>query len=219
MKKVVLYFFMGILVLFSACSEEDNPLNLIDSNITALEELDNVYQSAREDYPDAELASIYGMNVDASGEIDLQDPTGNIFVYIVQSDQAQGNEFYVPVFALGPIKSPINFNTMLSVIQDAESKNTLEGIFGALSTVTISSNALYTDSPTAISRARNSSEGQTFLAANSDVRMDMYLIPSKAFTLNGIEDAADWIVSLNSSTNSLVLYVNSQTGVVVKITD
>lgn len=210
---------LGIMITYWGCSEEDNPLNIIDSKITAKEELNDVYLKAKQEYPDAELACIYGRNVDVNGEIDLQKPADNIFVYVVQSEIAGGNEFYIPVFGAGAVKSPINFASMLTVIQDTTAKNTLGDIFDVLANVSISSSATYSDSPDAISKARQSTYGQAFIAAHSDIRMDMYLVPSKAISVGGIEDSADWIVSFNSDEASLVMWVNSQTEAVVKLVE
>ncbi|MBK7500531.1 MAG: hypothetical protein IPI19_15955 [Ignavibacteriales bacterium] len=86
------------------------------------------------------------------GKIDLLE-TDNAFVYVVQSNNLQSNEFYVPVFAAGPVKSPINFSTMLSFIKDTTAGNILGNVFNRLATLAIDPNANYKDSPATIDTA------------------------------------------------------------------
>ncbi len=107
------------LFLISACNPEDLISEFGDSVITAKSKVGEVLNKAKSDFAsDAKLAAIYGFNINTKGQVDLLNPTDNAFVYIVQSDSAQSNEFYVPVYQSSPVKSPINFNTMLAFVKD-----------------------------------------------------------------------------------------------------
>ena len=120
--------FLTIITVFSfslICCDEESIINdVIDSKITAKERINEVLQKARTDFAiDAQIAAIYGREVDLNGEIDLLNTTSlNAFVYIVQSNQLNSNEFYIPVFGSSPVKSLINFSTMLSFIKRFDSK-------------------------------------------------------------------------------------------------
>ncbi len=165
---------------------------------------------------DAKLSAIYGWNVDINGNVDLL-KTDNAFVYVVQSNQLQSNEFYVPVFAAGPIKSPINFSTMLSFIKDSTASNIFGKVFNRLSTLAIDPNANYKDSPAIIDTALVHG-GDIFIAQNTGVKIDMFLVPSKSIdTTLVLNNSADWIVNFNSNSKSLVLWINSSSGVVTKL--
>lgn len=215
MKLLLLPLVLFLTLYFAACDKATDPNGGVASEITAKENVDNVLQKARLDFAtDAKLSSIYGWNVDLSGKIDLLQPNENAFVYVIQSNTLQSNEFYVPVFAAGPIKSPLNFTTMLSFIKDSTAGKILGKVFSRLSTLAIDPNANYKDSPATIDTARVHG-GNNFLAQNTGVKVDMFLLPSKSIdTLNGLINAADWIVNFYSSTNSLVLWINSNTGAV-----
>jgi hypothetical protein len=100
MKISLVSFFFGVTILVTCCDEVDNFLNdTEDGKITAKEKLDEVINAARSDFSaDAMLAAIYGREVDVNGEIDLlKADSFNAFVYTMQSDVLQTNEFYVLV--------------------------------------------------------------------------------------------------------------------------
>mgnify|MGYP001163346703 CR=1 FL=1 len=203
--------------LFSSCNEEILQ-QIIDSEYTAKESLQQVLNVAKNDFaPDAKLAMIYGLNVNQKGEINLKKPTETIFVYAIQSDSKQETALYVPVFGAGPVRSPIGFNDMLGLIKDQTAAQTMGTVFGLLSSVAISASAQYDDSPWAVSKALANTHGAAFVNANPSYKIDLYLIPSKTLSFAGVIDGADWIVNLKSGNQSLVLWINSGTGIVSKI--
>ena len=217
MKNIFLILTLAFSLYFVGCDKATDPNGGVDSDITAKEKVDDVLQKARIDFAaDAKLSSIYGWNVDLNGNIDLLQ-TDNAFVYVVQSNTLQSNEFYVPVFAAGPIKSPINFTTMLSFIKDSTAGNILGKVFNRLSNLAIDPNASYRDSPATIDTALVHG-GNAFLTQNSGVKIDLFLLPSKSIdTTLVVNNSADWIVNFYSSSKSLVLWINSNSGVVTKL--
>ncbi len=217
MKKISVTLLIFSIVYFIGCEKVTDPIGGVNSNITAKEKLNDVLLKARLDFStDAKLSALYGWNVDLNGNVDLL-KTDNAFVYIVQSSQLQSNEFYVPVFAAGPVKSPINFSTMLSFIKDSTAGNILDKIFNRLSTLAIDPNANYKDSPAIIDTALVHG-GDIFIAQNTGVKIDMFLLPGKSIdTTLTINNSADWIVNFNSNSKSLVLWINSNSGVVTKL--
>jgi hypothetical protein len=214
-----LFAFLAIMLAFylMGCEKVTDPNGGVDSDITAKEKIDEVMQKASLDFAaDAKLSAIYGWNVDLLGNVDLL-KTNNAFVYVVQSNTLQSNEFYIPVFAAGPLKSPINFTTMLSFIKDTTAGNILGKVFNRLSTLAIDPNANYKDSPATIDTAFVHG-GNTFLIQNSGVKIDMYLLPSKSIDTTLVaNNSADWIVNFYSDSKSLVLWINSNTGIVTKL--
>ncbi len=219
MRKIILLFVLAILLFSASCSEEDNPLNqVLDTKITAKESVASVLQEARQGFStDAQLAMIYGRNVGTDGQIDLTNFSSvRAFVYVVQSDSKQSNEFYVPVFGAGPVKSPINFNSMLGLINNDQAKNTMGTVFGTLSGAHVAPGASYLDSDQSISIAM-SNGGSAYMNANTGTQIDMFLVPSKSININGLVDSADWIVHFYSSNTSLVLWINSGTGIVTEL--
>lgn len=216
MKKIFYLSTMFAVIVFIACEKITDPIDET-GKITAKEYVANVLQKARLDFAtDAKLSAIYGWNVDLLGKIDLLE-TDNAFVYVVQSNTLQSNEFYVPVFASGPIKSPINFSTMLSFVKDTTAGNILGSVFNRLSTLAIDPNANYKDSPVTIDTALVHG-GSVFISQNAGAKVDMFLLPSKSIdTTLVVNNSADWIVNFYSSNKSLVLWINSNTGVVTKL--
>lgn len=217
MKKIFLAVSILLTFYFAGCEELTDPDVGVDSEITAKEKVDDVLQKARLDFAtDAKLSAIYGWNVDLLGSIDLLQ-TDNAFVYVVQSNNLQGNEFYVPVFAAGPVKSPINFTTMLSFIKDTTAGNILGKAFNRLATLAIDPNSNYKDSPATIDTALVHG-GNVFISQNTGAKVDMFLLPSKSIdTTLALNNSADWIVNFYSSSKSLVLWINSNSGVVTKL--
>lgn len=213
------FYFLPLLIalLFTACSEEENPTNILDSTITAKQKTSEIITAGQQDMAsDAQLSAIYGRNVATDGTIDLLKPQDNIFVYAVNSASTSSTEFYIPVYGLSPVQSPLDFNSVLSVVQDTTASNILEGAFALLSNTSISTSATYPDSPEAMSTALQNG-GSAFMSQNSGTRIDMYLFPSKSIDSTGVQNSADWIVSFNSSSSSLVLWLNTGTGVVTTI--
>lgn len=157
MKKLFLTVTLLLTFFFLGCDKATDPNVIIDSKITAKEKVDDVLQKARTDFSlDAKLSAIYGREVDLDGEIDLLNTSSfNAFVYVVQSNTLQRNEFYVPVFGAGAIKSPINFITMLSFVKDTAAGNILGKVFSQLATIAIDPSANYKDSPATIDTALN----------------------------------------------------------------
>lgn len=205
--------FFTIIAVFSflliSCDEESIINDVIDSKITAKERINEVLQKARTDFAaDAQLSAIYGREVDLKGEIDLLNTSSlNAFVYVVRSNQLNSNEFYIPVFGSSPVQSPINFTTMLSFIKDSTASDKMGDVLGVLSTISIDLNAVYGDSPHAVTMALNNG-GSVFLSQHPGSKIDMFLVPGKSIdTTLAVSNTADWIVNFYSSDNSLVLWL------------
>lgn len=210
--KILFVILFPFLFLISACNPEDLISEFGDSVITAKSKVGEVLNTAKSDFAtDAKLAAIYGFNINTKGQVDLLKPTDNAFIYIVQSDSAQANEFYVPVYKSAPVKSPINFNTMLTFVKDAQAQNILGSVFSKLSEVDISTSASYDDSPAVVSKMLARSDVSTFRTANTGSKIDMFLIPSKSIDTTSISNTADWIVNFYGDTSSLVLWLHPGT--------
>ena len=221
LKKFIFISFC-LFLLLSACNLEDLIDEAEDSEITAKLKTNEVLSTARNDFAaDAELSAIYGLNVNVQGQVDLLKPTQNAFVYVVQSDSEQSNEFYIPVFGSSPVKSPINFNSMISLVKDQTAKDILGNVFGLLSTVHISSSAGYDDSPAVIEKMFQRSDVSTFRSFNPVSKIDMFLIPSKSIDTTSVSNSADWIVNFYADTTSLVLWLHPGTvsGTITKISN
>jgi|GEM_PF-1314217 len=201
-----------MLFVIAACNPEDLISEFGDSVITAKSKIGEVLNTAKSNFAsDAKLSAIYGVNVSNKGRVDLLKPLDNAFVYVVQSDSAKTNEFYVPVYKSYPVKSPINFTTMLSYIEDDQAKSILGSVFGKLSEINISSTASYDDSPQVIEKLLSRSDVSSFRTANPNSKIDMILIPSKSIDTTSITNTADWIVSFYEDTLSLVLWLHPGT--------
>ncbi len=93
----------------------------------------------------------------------------------------------------------------------------LDKVFNRLSTLAIDPNANYNDSPATIETALVNG-GNVFLTQNTGVKIDMFLLPSKSIdTTLALNNSADWIVNFYSSSKSLVLWINSNTGAVTTL--
>lgn len=198
------------IIFISACNPEELISEFGDSVITSKSKVGEVLNTAKSDFAqDAKLAAIYGRNVSSKGEVDLQGlPTENAFVYVVQSDSAQLNEFYIPVYKSYPVKSPINFTSMLSFIKDQTASDILGGVFGRLATLHIEASINYDDSPAVISKMLARSDVAAFRTNNIDSKIDMFLIPSKSIDTLNVRNDADWIVNFYSESSSLVLWLH-----------
>jgi len=200
------------IIFISACNPEDLISEFGDSVITAKLKVGDVLNTAKKDFAgDAKLASIYGLNVSTKGEVDLIKPTENAFVYVVQSDSAQSNELYIPVYKNTPVKSPINFTDMLALIKDDGAKDILGEVFNSLSALHIEGSVSYDDSPEVIDKMIVRSDVSTFRVANSGSKIDMFLVPSKSIDTTGVTSTADWIVNFYGDTSSLVLWLHPGT--------
>lgn len=209
MRKYIYVVLISLIVVIPGCDKDEIINNILDSKITAKEKLGEVLTKARADFAaDAQLAAIYGRDVNTAGEVDIANTSSlSTFVYVVQSDQMQSNEFYVPVFGAGPVKSPVNFSTMLSFIKDTTASSVMGSVFGKLATVGIDPAAAYDDSPQAVSKALNAG-GNTFLNQNAGSKIDMFLVPGKSIdTTLTVSNTADWIVNFYSENKSLVLWI------------
>lgn len=212
--KKFLFSSLIIAALLSSCTDTVN--DIVDSTITANQKKDEVLQAAKQDFSaDAEIAAIYGRNVSQTGEVDLLN-LENAFVYVVQSDIMQSNEFYVPVFGAGPVKSPINFDAMLQLVKDTTAANILGTVFGTLASASIDPAASYDDSPLAVQTALING-GSAFINQNANAKIDMLLVPSKSIDSTSIVNSADWIINFYSDSNSLVLWINSESGIVTTL--
>jgi len=219
------YFILSGFILLStmlACNPEDIINELGDSNISAKSKISEVLNTAKSNFAeDSQLAAIYGFNVSTKGKIDLQKPTENAFVYVVQSDSEQSNEFYVPVFNSTPIRSPINFTNMLSFVEDQTAKNILGNVFNTLSTVHIESSVNYDDSPAILSKMFERTDVSDFRFSNVGSKIDMFLIPGKSIDSTNITNSADWIINFYGDTTSLVLWLHPGTvnGTITKLSN
>lgn len=205
-----------LLVLFlffiSACNPEDLISEFGNSVITAKSKIGEVLNAAQSNFAqDAKLAAIYGFNVNTKGQVDLLKPIDEAFIYVVQSDSAQSNGFYVPVYKSSPQSSPVDFNTMLSFVKNAQAQNILSAVLDKLAEVNISTTVSYDDSPQVIEILLLRDDVSTFRAANSNSKIDMFLIPSKSIDTTSISNTADWIVNFYGDTSSLVLWLHPGT--------
>lgn len=221
MQKLFLSALISFLLL-TACNLDEILNDAENSNISAKSKLNDVLSEARTDFAsDAQLSAIYGFNVSTKGEIDLSRAGDNAFIYVVQSNIQQSNEFYVPVFGAGPVKSPINFNSMLSFVKDSSAKNILGFVFGGLATVHIDPSVSYDDSPAIIEKMLMRSDVSTFRSNNSGSKIDMFLIPGKSIDTTSVTNSADWLVNFYGDSTSLVLWLHpgNVNGTVTKISD
>ena len=209
------FFYTAIFLLMfslSGCKTDEIVNELINSEITAKSEVTEVISTAQSNFTnDANLTAIYGLNVNSNGKIDLLKPTENAFIYVVQSDSDQANEFYVPVFNSSPVKSPVNFNDMLSLVKDNQAKNILGFVFGKLSTIHIDPSVNYADSPEVLNKMFARSDVASFRTLNPDAKTDMFLIPSKSIDTISVSNTADWIVNFYDDNTSLVLWLHPGT--------
>ncbi len=222
LKKYFISLNFLLIILISACNLEDLITEVENSSITAKSKISEVLIAAKNNFAnDAQLAAIYGLNVSTKGEIDLLKPDNNAFVYVVQSDSEQSNEFYVPVFGASPVRSPINFTSMISLVKDQAAKDILGNVFNQLSTVHIASSVNYDDSPAVIEKMFQRSDVSTFRSFNPVSKIDMFLIPSKSIDTTSVSNSADWIVNFYADTTSLVLWLHPGTlsGTITKISN
>ena len=219
MKKIFFFFLISLCLNMTSCNVEEIIGDLDDPKITAKEKLSEIINEAKVDFVvDAELASIYGLNVDTNGEINLQS-LGNAFVYVVQSDFLQANEFYVPVFNSSPVRSPINFNSILIFIKDSTAKNILTFAFGKLSTLNIDPSLAYDDSPAALNQLLTRSDVSAFRTIFPNSKIDMMLLPGKSIDSLSVINSADWVVNFYSENTSLVLWINSARDTVINLSE
>lgn len=212
MKKKLIAIFFSTLIILYACNVEELISELGDSIITAKSKVGEVLNTAKSDFAqDAQLAAIYGWNVNSDGQVDLQKPTENAFVYVVQSDSEQTNEFYVPVYKSSPVNSPINFNNMLTLIKNNDAKNIMELVFGELATVNINPSVNYDDSQQVMEKMFTRSDVTAFRNSNPGSRIDMFLIPSKSIDTTNVNNTADWVVNFYGDSTSLVLWLHPGT--------
>jgi hypothetical protein len=203
---VLLMLFLFFII---ACNPEDLISEFGDSVITSKTKVGEVLNTAKTDFAaDAKLAAIYGFNVSNKGEVDLIKPTENAFVYAVQSDSAQANEFYVPVYKSSPIKSPIDIDTMLTFIKNNQVKSLLETVISKLAQANINTSVYYDDSPDVINKMLARNDVSTFRNNNLGSKIDMFLIPSKSIDTTSVTNSADWIVNFYGDTSSLVLWLH-----------
>jgi len=194
------------------CNPEDLISEFGDSIITAKSKVGEVLNIAKNNFTgDAKLAAIYGLNVSTKGEVDLLKPTENSFIYVVQSDSDLTNEFYIPVYNSNPVRSPINFNDMLSLIKNQQAKDILGLAFNKLSEINIGTSVSYDDSPQIINSMLARSDVAAFRSANINSKIDMFLIPSKSIDTLNVRNDADWIVNFYGESSSLVLWLHPGT--------
>jgi len=211
-----------IIFIVLSCNVENLVTEIVDEKITAKEKIGAVINTAKNNFAaDAELAAIYGREVDTEGKIDLLNTNSvSAFVYIVQSDSLQTNKFYVPVIGSNPISIGSQISTMLSFIKNTTAKNFLETVFGTLATVSISASAVYDDSPQVLSQMLLRSDVTDFRSTNLESKIDMFLLPGKSLDTN-FTNTADWIVNFYSDTSSLVLWLHpgNSTGTIELLSD
>jgi hypothetical protein len=203
---------ISICFFITACNPEDLISEFGNSIIFAKSKIGEVLNTAKSNFAkDVKLAAIYGFNVNFKGQVDLLKPIDNAFIYIVQSDSTQANEFYVPVYKSSPQNSPIDFDTMLSFVKDTQARFILGSVFNNLAEVNISSSASYDDSPQILEKLISRSDVTTFRSANQGGKIDMFLIPSKSIDTLNVRNDADWIVNFYGESSSLVLWLHPGT--------
>jgi hypothetical protein len=222
MKTAKITLIVVIIFIMLSCNVDELITELGNVEITAKEKIGAVINTAKSNFSaDAELAAIYGREVDTEGKIDLLNTNSvSTFVYIVQSDSLQLNEFYVPVHGSDPVKFPIDVNTMLSFIKNNTAKNIMETVFGTLATVSVSASAVYDDSPQVLTQMLSRSDVTAFRSANPESKIDMFLLPGKSLDTNFV-NTADWIVNFYGDTSSLVLWLHpgNSTGTIDPLSD
>jgi len=198
-----------IIFILLSCNVEDIVTELGNVDITAKEKIGAVINTAKSNFAaDAELSAIYGREVDSEGKVDLFNTNSvNAFVYVVQSDSLQLNEFYIPVHGSDPVKFPIDFNTMLSFVKNNSARNIMDTVFSTLATVSISASAVYDDSPQVMNRMLSRSDVTSFRSSNPESKIDMFLLPGKSLDTNFV-NTADWIVNFYGDSSSLVLWLH-----------
>ena len=217
-----------IVFILLSCNVDELLNEIAVEKITAKEKIGAVINTAKSNFAsDVELSAIYGREVDTEGKIDLLNTSSvSVFVYVVQSDSVasanppEANQFYVPVIGSNPVKSPVNFNTMLSFIKNNTAKNIMETVFGTLATVSISASAVYDDSPQVLNQMLSRSDVTSFRSANLESKIDMFLLPGKSLDTN-FTNTADWVVNFYSETSSLVLWLHpgNSTGTIDPLSD
>ncbi|MBT8387224.1 MAG: hypothetical protein KJO12_07410 [Ignavibacteria bacterium] len=218
MRKTIITSLAFIVFVLLSCNVDELVNEIAVEKITAKEKIGAVINTAKSNFAsDAKLSAIYGREVDTEGKIDLLNTSSvSAFVYVVQSDSVasanppEANQFYVPVIGSDPIKSPVNFNTMLSFIKNNTAKNIMETVFGTLATVSVSASAVYDDSPQVVNQMLSRSDVTSFRSANPGSKIDMFLLPGKSLDTS-FTNTADWIVNFYSDTSSLVLWLHPGT--------
>jgi len=217
MKRKNTIYVLAVFFLLAACKEEDLVSEFGSAVITAKLKTGEVLNKAHSDFSaDAQLSAVYGWNVNSQGQVDLQ-KTNNAFVYVVQSDALQSNEFYVPVYKSSPIKSPINFSSMIALIKNAHAKDILETVFGKLATIHIDPSTPYDDSPDVLEKMFARNDVITFRANNPGAKFDMFLLPSKSLDSTTVSNSADWVVNFYGDSSSLVLWQHPGNGTTIDV--
>ena len=170
MRKTIITLLAFIVFILLSCNVDELVNEIAVEKITAKEKIGAVINTAKSNFAsDVELSAIYGREVDTEGKIDLLNTSSvSVFVYVVQSDSVasanppEANQFYVPVIGSNPVKSPVNFNTMLSFIKNNTARNIMETVFGTLATVSVSSSAVYDDSPQVLNQMLSTSDVTSF---------------------------------------------------------
>lgn len=214
MKKLILLLLAVLVFSFAGC--EDNPVeDILNTKVTAKKNVDAVKTKSKTDFSsDAQMSGIIGRNVSIDGTIDLIDFTSvKGFIYMMQSESKGSEQFYMPVFASDPVKLPFTLSDLLSLIDDPDSRERMEDVFALLSTVSISESAEYPDSDEAMERFLKAG-GQDYVSANTNAKVDLFLVPSTTITLNGLQSSADWVCNFYGGNTSLTLWLNSGTGIV-----
>jgi len=205
-----------IIFVLLSCNVDELLNEIADEKITAKEKIGAVINTAKSNFAaDAELAAIYGREVDTEGKVILLNTsTVSAFVYVVQSDSVasanppEANQFYVPLIGSEPVKSPVNFSTMLSFIKDTTANNIMGTVFGTLATVSVGASAVYDDSPQVLNLMLSRSDVTNFRITNPESKIDMFLVPSKSLDSTNVNNTADWIVNFYGDTSSLVLWLH-----------
>jgi len=228
MRTVNIILLAFLIFTLLSCDVDEIINEIADEKITAKEKIGAVINTAISNFAaDAELAAIYGREVDADGKVILLNTTSlSTFVYVVQSDSVasanppEANQFYVPLIGSDPIKSPVNFSTMLSFIKNITAKNIMETVFGTLATVSVSTSAVYDDSPQVLNQMLSRSDVTSFRSANPESKIDMFLLPGKSLDTS-FTNTADWIVNFYGDTSSLVLWLHpgNSTGTIDLLSD
>ncbi len=217
-----------IVFILLSCNVDEILNEIAEKKITAKEKIGAVINTAKSNFAsDAKLSAIYGREVDTEGKVDLLNTSSvSAFVYVVQSDSValanppEANQFYVPVIGFDPILVESPINTMLSFIKNNTARNFMETVFGTLATVSISTSAVYDDSPQVLNQMLSISDVISFRSNNPESKIDMFLLPGKSLDTNFV-NTTGWIVNFYGDTSSLVLLLHpgNSTGTIDILSD
>lgn len=208
------------MIFFYSCTDSlvEQVDELLIINITAKDKVEDVLNKAKNDIAqDVKLALIYGRNVNQSGEINLLDfSSTNAFIYGVNSASLSLTEIYMPVYGSSPIKSPISLTSVLELIKDENSRTIIEKAFELISTISIENYGNIPDSDIAVRKGLDAG-GANFISNNSNVKIDIFIMPSKSISDDGLENTSDWVIHFYNDSNSVLYWYRTSNNSVIEL--